>query len=145
MSTEPYGILALDVGTRRVGVATANSIARIANPLVTLPQDDAIFHSIKQLVAIHDARYLVVGLPRNLSGDDTRQTEYVRDFVQKLTAEVEHVAVVYQDEAVTSVAAEAELSKKSSYSKADIDAVAAAIILEDFLRDNEKRITTHAI
>lgn len=123
-------ILSLDVGERRVGVAIASLIARFPRPLTTLDNTDEIWSQIKNLVAEHDVDTLVIGLPRNLSGDETAQTQYVRTFTEKLTG----YTVVFQDEALTSHKAEQELTAKGKpYSKGDIDALAATYILEDYL------------
>ena len=129
-------ILALDVGERRIGVAAANSIARIASPLTTLINEGDIAATISRLVAEQNASKLVLGLPRGLSGQDTGQTQWVKDFGNSIEIAV-GVPLYWQDEAVTSAQAEAELkSRGKPYVKADIDALSATYILEDFLRDN---------
>jgi putative Holliday junction resolvase len=129
-------ILALDVGGRRIGVAAANVIARIAHPLVTIENDDQTVAKLKQLVDEEQAISLVVGLPRNLNGNETAQTKEVQDFIDSLRKHVD-MPVYWQDEAVTSRQAEAELVERGKpYAKGDIDALAATYILEDFLRDN---------
>ena len=123
-------ILSLDVGERRVGVAIANVVARLPHPLTTLDNTEHIWQEIADLLAAEDVETLVVGLPRNLSGDDTAQTTYVRDFAAK----IEGVEIVFQDEALTSVKAEKELSSRGKpFAKGDIDALAATYILEDYL------------
>ncbi len=128
-------LLALDVGAQRIGVAEANSIARIAHPLTTLTHTDSIFEDIVALIAKQQASMLIVGLPRGMQGQDTQQTQYVRDFVadmQKHTA----ISVFWQDEALTSHKAEEELTaRKKPFAKGDVDALAATYILDDFLRD----------
>lgn len=123
-------ILSLDVGERRVGVAIANVIARLPRPLITLDNTEHMFQDIADLVTKVDAEVLVVGLPRNLSGDDTAQTAYVRAFAAK----IENVEIVFQDEALTSQKAEQELKARGKpFAKGDIDALAATYILEDYL------------
>ncbi len=123
-------ILSLDVGERRVGVAIANSIARLPRPLVTLDAAADVHQAIAALLKEHDCDTLVVGLPRNLAGEDTQQTQYVRNFVRELVG----VTVMFQDEALTSRKAEAELSARGKkYTKGEVDALAATYILEDYL------------
>lgn len=123
-------ILSLDVGERRVGVAIANVIARFAHPLTTLDHTERIYQDIADLVTKEDVELLVIGLPRNLSGDDTAQTEYVRAFAAK----IENVEIAFQDEALTSAKAEQELKARGKpFAKGDIDALAATYILEDYL------------
>lgn len=123
-------ILSLDVGERRVGVAIASLIAKLPRPLTTLDNTDEIWAQINALTTEHDVETIVVGLPRNLSGDDTAQTQYVRSFAEKLA----DYTLVFQDEALTSQKAEKELKTRGKpFEKGDIDALAATYILEDYL------------
>lgn len=123
-------ILALDVGESRIGVAAANDIARLAHPLTTLNNSETVWDEIRSLAQAESATIIVVGLPRNLSGEDTAQTEYVRRFV----ADITDMKIVFQDEALTSRKAESELNQRGKpFSKGDIDALAATYILEDYL------------
>lgn len=129
-------IVALDVGAQRIGVAEANVIAKIAHPFTTLQHTEAITDTIRDLLQKQEAIALVVGLPRGLDGQETAQTKYVEDFVETLKPHIS-VPIYWQDEAVTSRKAEAELqARKKPYVKGDIDALAAAYILEDYLGSN---------
>lgn len=131
-------IVALDVGTKRIGVASASVVARLAAPLQTLDVTEDITEQIKQLLESENAVGLVIGLPRGMQGQDTAQTESTRQFVAKLRQHVS-IPVYWQDEAVTSVLSEAALqSKKGGYNKGDVDAMAASLILEDFLATNQE-------
>lgn len=124
-------IIALDVGERRIGVALVSQVAKLASPLTTLTNDADIRQKLLEIIAKNDVTMVVVGLPRNLSGEDTPQTAYVRTFMENLDLPV---SFTYQDEALSSVRAEKELKQRSkSYEKSDIDALAATYILEDFL------------
>lgn len=128
-------IMALDVGERRIGVAVASSLARLPRALKTLQNGPEVFNEIAELVREEQISRLVVGLPRGLSGQDTEQTRKVRNFADQLKHNLT-IGIHLQDEAVTSVQAEAELQRgKMPYAKEDVDARAAVIILEDFLRE----------
>jgi putative Holliday junction resolvase len=125
-------IFALDIGERKIGIARANTIAKIAEPLVTLANDDQFLSKLKHLIIEHQVERIIVGLPRNLEGQDTKQTSYVKEFIQGLNLKAE---IVFQDEALTSVNAEDLLSSSGkAYNKEDIDAVAASIILDDYIK-----------
>ncbi len=127
--------LALDVGRARIGVAVANNVALIASPLTTILNNEQAVPEIKKIVAAHNVSELVVGWPRNLQGDSTEQTRYVAGFITMLEQEL-GLPVVKQDEAVTSVQAEAELQRRGKlYDKGDIDSLSAVYILEDYLTD----------
>ena len=126
--------MALDVGTKRIGVALASAAARIAHPLTTLAAGDTVLAAVRQLIEKEHVQALCVGLPRGLDGQETQQTRDVRAFVDTLQQALD-VPVYLQDEAVTSRQAEAELAVRGKpYAKGDIDALAATYILEDFLR-----------
>lgn len=125
--------LGLDVGTKRIGVAVGDSIARIAQPVTTLEASERTAGALHKYLQDLDITDIVVGRPRNQSGSTTAQTELVEAFVDEVF-KPEHPSVHWQDESVTSVIAEERLkARKKPYTKADIDAEAAAIILQDFL------------
>jgi putative Holliday junction resolvase len=133
MPTKTTNVLALDVGDRRIGVAIAGSIARLANPLTVLANDETLWHELSRLLAAEHIGMLVVGLPRSLSGEDTAQTKIVRSFVSQLKTKTD-IPVTLQDEALTSRQAEAELrARGKKFAKGDIDALAAVYILDDYL------------
>ncbi len=129
-------ILALDVGERRIGVAVASVAARIATPLKTLARHDSTIEDILQLTIEEQAKAIVLGLPRNLSGEHTAQTRTIEAFGRELEQALA-IPLYWQDEAVTSRQAEAELEARGKpYRKEDIDALSATYILEDFMRDH---------
>lgn len=137
-------LLGLDVGAKRIGVALARADVRIAQPLTTLEVESntSVIAQIIELVTEHDAACIVTGWPRGLVGQATEQTKTVEAFVAELrqalsTSNVAMVPVVLQDEALTSQKAEAELAtRRKPYVKADIDALAATYILEDYLHEH---------
>jgi len=131
-------LLALDVGAKRIGVALASAGAFFAQPLTTLEHSDKIFAEISGLAKQHEITVIVVGYPRGMSGQSTEQTKTIEAFVDELRAHVS-VPVEWQDETLTSVKAEEELAtrhKDGVYNKADVDALAATYILEDYLTEH---------
>jgi putative Holliday junction resolvase len=126
-------LLALDVGERRIGVALGDSIGRLAAPLTTLQVDELELVRLQRLLFDHDVSELVVGLPRNMSGEETQQTNIIKRFVTRRLLGF-GMPIRFQDESLTSVKAEQELeSRKKPYSKSDVDALAATFILQDFM------------
>ncbi len=121
-------ILALDVGMKRVGMARASTEARLPQPLETVKTDEAV-EQLQKIIKENQVEMIVAGLPRNLSGQDTPQTRWVRDWVAKAKAQL-GIAFYWQDEALTSQQA---INNKQKTKNFDEDAQAAAIILEDFL------------
>ena len=127
--------MALDVGTRRIGVAMADSRVKIAVPIGWLENDESTIQKIVELVLRNDINTIVVGYPRNQSGEPTQKTKYVENFVDQL-AEIDlDTKVVFQDESLTSVQAEQRLGYKIK-DKGEIDAEAASIILQDYFEEH---------
>jgi putative Holliday junction resolvase len=125
-------LICLDVGTVRIGVATADDKIRIAFPVETIVVDGHEFTRIADLASRYRTKQIVVGLPRNSSGAETEQSHYSRQFADKLVAD--GFDIHFMDESTTSIVAEERLREtKKSYTKSDIDKEAAAIILQDFL------------
>ena len=132
-------LLALDVGTVRVGVAMARAELRVPVVLPTLSrQDEQFWEKLKEIIMANDIKQLVVGLPRGLDGQETEQTKYVKNFVDELAGHIS-LPVAWQDEALTSVQAEASLATSGkSYQKSDVDGVSASLILGDYLEGEHK-------
>lgn len=129
--------MALDVGSKRIGVASANVVARLASPLTTILVSEDVMEDVAALLAQQTAVAVVLGLPRGLEGQNTAQTASVRQFGDDLKKFIT-VDVFWQDEALTSRLSKLELStKKGQHSKGAVDALAATYILEDFLANHE--------
>jgi putative Holliday junction resolvase len=122
--------LGLDIGSKRIGVARINSIARISEPLVTLSNDDSFISELKKIIDKEVIDLIVVGLPRNMSGEETRQTTVVKDFVDNTVRPSINLPIIYYDETLSSV--DAEKYSNDTKKKRGIDAIAAAEILRYF-------------
>lgn len=134
-------ILALDIGVKRIGIAFADTKVRIAIPRGMIPVDGEELAAIAKNFRLEKAELIVAGLPRNNQGEETQQTQYVRDFIQKLQAyfaeqEKTRLFVRFQDESLTSVVAETRFGNnisRTDRATGKVDAEAAAIILQDFI------------
>ncbi|HVS78789.1 MAG TPA: Holliday junction resolvase RuvX [Candidatus Saccharimonadales bacterium] len=122
MDSKNEEFLGVDVGGARVGIARGSSAAKIAEPLETVPAGEAPAR-LGELARGNKAAGIVVGLPRSLDGRETVQTRTVRAWVKAAQAKI-GLDFYWQDEALTTV---------SAGGGADVDAKAAAIILQDFL------------
>ncbi|MES2971123.1 MAG: Holliday junction resolvase RuvX [Patescibacteria group bacterium] len=130
-------ILALDVGTKRVGVALARAAVRVPVALETLDRQSPDFwDQLKKLTTEHGISQLIVGLPRGLNGQETAQTRDVITFAERLKKQIA-LPIVWQDEALTSVKAESVLNNGKPYQKSQVDALAACFILADYLEGEE--------
>lgn len=132
--TRSENLICLDVGERRIGVAMADTIVRIAVPYDTIEVDGTEVRQIAELAIRNNARTIIVGFPRNQQGEATAQSAFAETFAGKLA---DIAKVVFQDESLTSVIAEQRLKARGKpYQKGDIDKEAAAIILQDYLESN---------
>jgi putative holliday junction resolvase len=133
----PSRILALDHGTKRIGVALSDELGWTAQPLETIERrtlDRDIAH-IQDLVRIHEVGQVLLGLPLRLNGEEGPAVQAVHQFLERL-ADALPVPVVTWDERMTTKAAEdlliaADMSRKKR--KGVVDRVAAAILLQSFL------------
>src|SRR3990167_1305321 len=124
-------ILGIDYGQKRIGLATGNDEAKIAKPLKALPNNRDFMAHLHELITEEGIEDVVVGLPRGLDGQETTQTRIVRDFVEELSQSV-NVTFHLQDEALTTKHA-LERLRQVKRNKHELDAEAAAIILQDYL------------
>ena len=127
-------IIGLDVGTKRIGVAKADTSVRIAIPNGFVLVNGQEIPEILRIARLNDTNFFVVGLPRSNDGNETAQSAYARKFADTLAASMPGARIYFQDESLTSVVAEERLKKrKKNFEKGEIDAEAASIILQDFI------------
>jgi putative pre-16S rRNA nuclease len=120
--------LAFDYGTKRVGVATGNSVTRSATPLRTVAAEgDARFKALGALIAEWQPEALVVGVPFHPDGAPHDNTARAKRFARQLEGRFK-LPVHEVDERYSTTEAHA-------HGAADVDAASAAIILEQFLRN----------
>lgn len=137
MSASAHNILALDVGSVRIGVARVNMVAKLPQVLPTLANNERFAQNLSEIIAEYEIDNILVGLPRNMEGAETAQTAYVRQFCQDVLDPL-GVPYEYIDETLTSVVATQELeSKGAAIQKGDVDAQAAAILLNDYIESHE--------
>lgn len=131
MAAREY-ILAIDYGSKRVGVAIAHKIARLPRPLTTLQASEQLFTDIQRIVEEERVGLVVVGVPRTMDGSESKQSHVCEAFARELSG-VLAVPVRTADETLSSEEAESALrALGKDYSKSDIDAMSAALILERY-------------
>lgn len=132
-------VIALDVGEKRIGVALAHGTVAIAIPYETVEVDGHEIERIREIISRESISQIVIGYPRNQSGEATAQTAFVEQFATRLSDF--QLPIVFQDESLTSVQAEQYLRVQGgAYEKGDIDKIAASIILQDYLEQHNGRI-----
>jgi putative Holliday junction resolvase len=130
-------ILALDLGDKRIGVAICDELQISISPLpaIAVTNWKTVLNAIQKTAAEFDAVAVVLGWPLNLDGSEGFQVEEVRKTGEKLVKSLE-LPIFYQDERLTSVAAEEQLRDlgvPQKKRKGLVDSRAASIILSEFI------------
>ena len=136
-------VLGIDYGARRIGLALSDATATLASPWRTLQRPPSEAETLRIMIAeitrLRDEDdglgAVVVGWPRRLDGSASDQTPIVETFARALEAQID-VPVVLQDERLSSAEAESRLARREKdwrKRKQQLDAAAAAVILQDYL------------
>lgn len=130
--------LAVDVGGKRTGLALGDSLTRMAMPVEVLhvPRGPALLEAIAKAVRAHAPDAIVMGLPLNMDGTEGPAVEQARTFAAEVRART-GLEVHLQDERLTSYEADQRMARtgRTHGEKKELrDALAAAALLEDFLR-----------
>ncbi|MFA5374585.1 MAG: Holliday junction resolvase RuvX [Dehalococcoidia bacterium] len=128
-------IIGLDVGDKHIGVAM--SIGTIAIPVAVIKrtEEEEDMERIAALTSDYDTEMIVIGLPRSMDGSIGAQAELVIDFAKSLSDYID-IPIDMCDERLTTVTADQllrESGAKRKQRKANIDAMAAAVILQAYL------------
>ncbi len=127
--------LAIDYGSKRVGLAICDESETISSPLAVIAGRVDVFVEIGKVVRAEGVGAVVVGLPLNMDGSEGPQADEIRNFGARLAKYIK-IEVLFHDERLTSFAAEekfASVEPRRSKKRRSLDAVAAAAILESFL------------
>ncbi len=129
-----YKVMALDVGTKRIGIALSDYLLMLANGhsyIAREPEDKAI-EAIYKIAKENNVKKIVVGLPLNMDGTKGFQAEDCEKFVTK----IKNYDIIFEDERLTSDTAEENLRNKKIDFRKDkglVDIESACIILEQYL------------
>lgn len=133
-------ILAIDYGLKRVGLAVTDPLKIIATPLETVP-NAVCFDFLKSYCKKEDVELFVIGMPKDLLGNETDATPLVKIFVHELINTFPDIPVKEVDERFTSkLALDAMIRsgsrKKHRREKSNIDKLSATIILQSYMEQN---------
>ncbi len=130
-------ILAMDVGKKRIGLALSDILRVTAQGLPTFERGrirDDLAH-LRDLIVEREISLLLIGKPLHMSGDESRQSEYTREFAGRLS-QFAKIPLVYWDERLTSAEAERMLKQAGAslaQRKKAVDRLAAVLLLESYL------------
>ena len=131
-------IMAIDYGRKRTGVAVTDPLKIVAGNLATVPTH-TLMSFIKDYIARESVERIVVGQPTQLNGEPSESMRYITPFVKQLGKELPDMPVVMYDERFTSTIAhqamiDGGMKKSDRRDKSRVDAIAATIILNDYLQ-----------
>jgi putative Holliday junction resolvase len=130
-------ILAIDHGSKRMGIAVSDELKMIAQPLEFVPAHplDGFLARLNELIRDKEVELILVGMPRNMDGSYGPAAQKVQEFVAALKGAVS-VPIKTWDERLTSAQANRLLIQgnvRRDKRKAKVDAMAAAILLQSYL------------
>ncbi|HCI78253.1 MAG TPA: Holliday junction resolvase RuvX [Ktedonobacter sp.] len=159
-------LMALDVGEARIGVAVCDAMGIIASPYTTLHvtrDENRTWAEIQRLIEESDAEGLVVGLPISMDGQIHGQGAWVQAFVARLKKHIV-IPVTFWDERLSTVEAQRLLAQRDENFKGasrrrgqskrrtqrrqrgqELDALAAAVILQDYLDSAQRNTEEHIL
>ena len=130
--------MGIDYGRKRTGVAVTDPLKIVAGNLATVPTH-TLMQFIKDYIAREQVERIVIGQPTQLNGEPSESMRYITPFVNRLRNELPDMPIVMYDERFTSTIAHQAMidgGMKKSYrrDKSRVDAIAATIILNDYLQ-----------
>ena len=131
-------ILGIDYGRKRTGVAVTDSLQIVAGNLTTVPTHE-LMQFIKDYVAQECVERIVIDQPTQLNGEPSESMKYITPFVKRLRKELPDMPIDLYDERFTSTIAhqamiDGGMKKSDRRDKSRVDAIAATIILNDYLQ-----------
>jgi putative holliday junction resolvase len=130
-------ILAIDYGSKRVGIAVTDPMKIIANSLTTV-ETNKLMDFLSDYFSKEQVECLVVGLPKQMNNTPSESMVYIESFAEKFKNRFPSIPVEYVDERFTSKLAvqamvQGGVKKKDRQDKSMIDSISATIILQSYL------------
>ncbi len=131
-------ILGIDYGRKRTGISVTDPLQIVAGNLATVPTH-TLMSFIKDYITREQVDRIIIGQPTQLNGDPSESMKYITPFVKQLHKELPDMPVVMYDERFTSTIAhramiDGGMKKSDRRDKSRVDAIAATIILNDYLQ-----------
>lgn len=129
-----HKIMALDIGTKRIGIALSDYLHIIANPhsyIDRQPEIDAL-KKLDEIAKENNVEEIIIGLPYNMDGTEGSQAQDCKNFASQLKS----YKIIFEDERLTSDTAEENLRNRKIDFRKDkglVDVESARIILEQYL------------
>ena len=129
-----YKIMALDIGTKRIGIALSDYLLMLASghSYIDRQPENKALEAIRKIAKENNVKKIVIGLPLNMDNSEGSQAKDCREFARK----IEGYEIIFEDERLTSDTAEENLRNKKINFRKDkglVDIESACIILEQYL------------
>lgn len=135
-------ILAIDFGTKRIGLAVTDPLNIFAYPLITLSNDSKFIERLKKIIEEYHVVKIILGYPLKESGNESTSSLSVLKFKTELENKIDLQIELIDERYSSSIAREriiqSVVSKKKRRDKSLLDKNAAAVILEDYLNTTKK-------
>jgi len=139
MSKEIKRILGIDYGDKRIGIAITDPLCIFVYPLTTLDNDDKLLEKIEKIIKEYCVETIVIGYPYKEDGSKWQVTENIEKFYdemkRKFNLTIEFYDERYSSELAKNRVVESVTKRSKRREKGVIDRNAAAIILEDYLKE----------
>ncbi len=129
-------LMALDPGTRRIGVAVSNSGRTMAFPRECLVREGEWLAALELLVREEEVHEILVGRPVALSGRETTSTAMAAEFLEEIRIALPDVTFIVVDERLTTASASKQMAsagKSQKNQRKDIDSASAVVLLQGVL------------
>ena len=137
-------LLSIDYGKKRTGIAVSDPLQIIANGLTTVETTN-IFNFLKDYLGKEDVETIIVGLPKQMSGELSENMKRIEPFVNRLKKLYPNINIEYYDERFSSkmahqVMIDGGLKKKDRQNKELVDEISATIILQAYMESKRFRL-----
>jgi putative Holliday junction resolvase len=128
--------MAIDYGSKRVGVAITDPLGTIAQPLLTLKRrsDSDLMKRLKCIVEENDIGLILIGNPLSLKGEPTEMSKEIQRFLKKLRRLIDIEVQLWDERYTSKYAANRMKSMGLRKIKKDVDRVAASVMLDEYLQ-----------
>ena len=138
-------ILAIDYGRKRIGLALSDELGATAQPLLTIQRANRrdLIRRLREICAKHDVAQIVVGHPLHITGEAGEMAAEAATFATRLSKEL-GIKTELLDERLTTWEARQTMTETKSRRKGEpIDAIAAAVLLRDYLETHSEKMSHH--
>jgi len=133
-------LLAIDFGKKRIGLAVSDPFRMFATPFTTLKNDSDFWENLKKIIDENMIGTIILGYPLRENGEKSESTLAVEKFKKELEKKIKLEVILFDERYSSEIAKERIIesvkSKKKRRSKELIDMYAAAVILEDYMKEN---------